>query len=185
MTSPTELAVVVLAAGQGTRMKSRTPKVLHPVGGRPLVGHVLDTAASLDPARIVVVVRHERELVAETVSELAPGVVVVDQDEVPGTGRAVEVALDALVGAPRFVARGEIYEQLGGTLLEHPVGGSYVPTGERGATDVPGVWVIGNSTDLAAVVVAAMAAGVGAGGAVHMDLITEDVRRAVAARRAA
>jgi len=96
MTSVTDLAVVVLAAGQGTRMRSRTPKVLHAVGGRPLVGHVLDTAASLDPARIVVVVRHERERVAETVTELAPGVVVVDQDEVPGTGRAVEAALGAL-----------------------------------------------------------------------------------------
>ena len=60
------------------------------------MGHVLDTAASLDPARIVVVVRHERERVAETVTELAPGVVVVDQDEVPGTGRAVEAALGAL-----------------------------------------------------------------------------------------
>ncbi len=96
MTSSTELAVVVLAAGQGTRMRSRLPKILHTVGGRPLVGHVLDTAASLDPSRIVVVVRHERERVAETVAELAPGVVIVDQDEVPGTGRAVEAALGAL-----------------------------------------------------------------------------------------
>lgn len=96
MTSTTDLAVVVLAAGQGTRMRSRTPKILHTVGGRPLVGHVLDTAAALDPARIVVVVRHERERVAETVAELAPGVVIVDQDEVPGTGRAVEAALGAL-----------------------------------------------------------------------------------------
>lgn len=96
MTSSTELAVVVLAAGQGTRMRSRTPKILHSVGGRPLVGHVLDTAASLDPARIVVVVRHERDRVAETVADLAPGVVIVDQDEIPGTGRAVEAALGAL-----------------------------------------------------------------------------------------
>ena len=96
MTSSTELAVVVLAAGQGTRMRSRTPKILHAVGGRPLVGHVLDTAASLDPTRIVVVVRHERERVAATVAELAPGVVIVDQDEIPGTGRAVEAALGAL-----------------------------------------------------------------------------------------
>ncbi|RWR15766.1 bifunctional UDP-N-acetylglucosamine diphosphorylase/glucosamine-1-phosphate N-acetyltransferase GlmU [Microbacterium enclense] len=96
MTSSTELAVVVLAAGQGTRMRSRLPKILHTVGGRPLVGHVLDTAASLDPSRIVVVVRHERERVAETVAELAPGVVIVDQDEIPGTGRAVEAALGAL-----------------------------------------------------------------------------------------
>jgi bifunctional UDP-N-acetylglucosamine pyrophosphorylase/glucosamine-1-phosphate N-acetyltransferase len=96
--APTEtrLAVVVLAAGQGTRMKSSLPKVLHRIGGRPLVGHVLDTALALEPERVVVVVRHERELVAQAVSEAVPDVVVVDQDEIPGTGRAVEVALDAL-----------------------------------------------------------------------------------------
>ena len=92
----TPLAVVVLAAGQGTRMKSSLPKVLHRIGGRPLVGHVLDTALALEPERVVVVVRHERDLVAEAVAGAAPGVVVVDQDEIPGTGRAVEVALDAL-----------------------------------------------------------------------------------------
>ena len=90
------LAVIILAAGQGTRMKSSLPKVLHRIGGRPLVGHVLDTALALAPERVVVVVRHERDLVAGAVVEAAPGVIVVDQDEVPGTGRAVEVALDAL-----------------------------------------------------------------------------------------
>jgi bifunctional UDP-N-acetylglucosamine pyrophosphorylase/glucosamine-1-phosphate N-acetyltransferase len=90
------LAVIVLAAGQGTRMKSSLPKVLHRIGGRPLVGHVLDTALALEPDRVVVVVRHERDLVSAAVVDTAPGVVVVDQDEVPGTGRAVEVALDAL-----------------------------------------------------------------------------------------
>jgi len=90
------LAVVVLAAGQGTRMKSSLPKVLHRIGGRPLVGHVLDTAFALAPARVAVVVRHERDLVAEAVADSGPGVIVVDQDEIPGTGRAVEVALDAL-----------------------------------------------------------------------------------------
>jgi bifunctional UDP-N-acetylglucosamine pyrophosphorylase/glucosamine-1-phosphate N-acetyltransferase len=90
------LAVIVLAAGQGTRMKSSLPKVLHRIGGRPLVGHVLDTALALEPERVVVVVRHERDLVADAVVGAAPGVVVVDQDEIPGTGRAVEVALDAL-----------------------------------------------------------------------------------------
>lgn len=90
------LAVIVLAAGQGTRMKSSLPKVLHRIGGRPLVGHVLDTALALAPARVVVVVRHERDLVAGAAEEAAPGVIVVDQDEIPGTGRAVEVALDAL-----------------------------------------------------------------------------------------
>lgn len=92
----TRLAVIVLAAGQGTRMKSSLPKVLHRIGGRPLVGHVIDTALNLSPDAMAVVVRHERDLVAESVLAAAPGAVVVDQDEVPGTGRAVELALAAL-----------------------------------------------------------------------------------------
>jgi bifunctional UDP-N-acetylglucosamine pyrophosphorylase / glucosamine-1-phosphate N-acetyltransferase len=92
------LAVVILAAGQGTRMKSSLPKVLHGIGGRPLVGHVLDTARALSPERILVVVRHERDRVSEAVLDAAPEVTVVDQDEVPGTGRAVEVAVAQLGG---------------------------------------------------------------------------------------
>ncbi|WP_375383755.1 bifunctional UDP-N-acetylglucosamine diphosphorylase/glucosamine-1-phosphate N-acetyltransferase GlmU [uncultured Microbacterium sp.] len=96
--TPTDagLAVIVLAAGEGTRMRSRTPKVLHRIGGRSLLGHVLETSRILAPARVVVVVRHERDLVAGAVSDVAPEAQVVDQDEVPGTGRAVEVALAAL-----------------------------------------------------------------------------------------
>ncbi len=90
------LAVVILAAGQGTRMRSALPKVLHRIGGRPLVGHVLDTARDLAPAHVVVVVRHERDQVAEAVLGVSPEVIVVDQDEVAGTGRAVEIALTAL-----------------------------------------------------------------------------------------
>ena len=90
------LAVIVLAAGAGTRMKSRTPKVLHPIAGVPLIGHVLATAQALEPAHIVAVVRHERERVAAAITELAPEAHIVDQDEIPGTGRAAEVALDAL-----------------------------------------------------------------------------------------
>ncbi|HYP74121.1 MAG TPA: bifunctional UDP-N-acetylglucosamine diphosphorylase/glucosamine-1-phosphate N-acetyltransferase GlmU, partial [Microbacterium sp.] len=90
------LAVVILAAGQGTRMKSTLPKVLHRIGGRPLVGHVLDTARDLAPAHVLVVVRHERDQVADAVAGVADEVVVVDQDEIPGTGRAVEVALAAV-----------------------------------------------------------------------------------------
>ena len=97
-TRDSALAVIVLAAGQGTRMKSSLPKVLHRIGGRPLVGHVLHTAAGLAPAQTVVVVRHERQLVAEAVAGIAPDALVVDQDEIPGTGRAVEVALDRLGG---------------------------------------------------------------------------------------
>lgn len=89
-------AVVVLAAGEGTRMRSATPKVLHAIGGRSLLGHALAAAASLDPQHLVVVVRHERDLVAEHVHRVAPGVLVADQDEVKGTGRAVECGLDVL-----------------------------------------------------------------------------------------
>lgn len=90
----TPLAVVVLAAGQGTRMRSRVPKVLHRIGGRPLVGHVIETARAFAPESVLVVVRHERSQVAEAVS--ADDVLVVDQDDVPGTGRAVEIALAAI-----------------------------------------------------------------------------------------
>ncbi|HEY5860135.1 MAG TPA: NTP transferase domain-containing protein, partial [Actinomycetota bacterium] len=91
--SEPQLAVIILAAGQGTRMKSTLPKVLHRIGGRPLLGHVLDTARTLGPQSILVVVRHERDLVADVVVAIAPEIVVVDQDEIPGTGRAVEMAL--------------------------------------------------------------------------------------------
>jgi len=91
-----QLAIIVLAAGQGTRMKSATPKLLHPLAGSPIVAHVLRTANALDAAHVVAVVRHERDQVAAEVEAVMPGIVVVDQDEIPGTGRAVEQALAAL-----------------------------------------------------------------------------------------
>lgn len=94
--SQSKRAVVVLAAGQGTRMKSSLPKVLHPLGGMPLIGHVLDTAMSLSPDVIVTVVRHERDQVAQAIIEHCETAVIVDQDDQPGTGRAVELALAAL-----------------------------------------------------------------------------------------
>ncbi|ROS59369.1 UDP-N-acetylglucosamine pyrophosphorylase /glucosamine-1-phosphate N-acetyltransferase [Frigoribacterium sp. PhB160] len=90
------LAVVVLAAGQGTRMKSSTPKVLHRLAGLPLIQHVLESAAALEPEHLVAVVRHERDLVVTSIVETAPGALIVDQDDVPGTGRAVEQAVEAL-----------------------------------------------------------------------------------------
>lgn len=95
MTDP-RLAIVVLAAGQGTRMKSARPKVLHELAGVPLLGHVLATARELSAAHVVTVVRHERDLVAAAVAEFLPEAMIVDQDEIPGTGRAVEVAVAAL-----------------------------------------------------------------------------------------
>ncbi|MEE6288561.1 bifunctional UDP-N-acetylglucosamine diphosphorylase/glucosamine-1-phosphate N-acetyltransferase GlmU [Georgenia sp. MJ173] len=77
-------------------MKSRTPKVLHAIGGRSLLGFALAAGQELRPRRLAVVVRHERETVAAHATELVPGVVVVDQDQVPGTGRAVQCALGVL-----------------------------------------------------------------------------------------
>ena len=89
-------AVIVLAAGEGTRMKSATPKVLHRIGGRTLLGHAIAAARSVGPEHLAVVVRHERDLVAAHVAEVDPAAVIADQDEVKGTGRATECALAAL-----------------------------------------------------------------------------------------
>lgn len=90
------LAVVVLAAGQGTRMKSSRPKVLHSIAGRSLIGHVLATAGELEPGHVIAVVRHARDSVVESITDAMPNALIVDQDEIPGTGRAVEVAIAAL-----------------------------------------------------------------------------------------
>ena len=89
-------AVIVLAAGEGTRMKSATPKVLHRIAGRTLLGHAIAAAREVAPEHLAVVVRHERDLVAAHVAEVDPGVVIVDQDEIKGTGRAAECALEIL-----------------------------------------------------------------------------------------
>ena len=93
-------AVIVLAAGQGTRMKSTTPKIMHAIGGRSLVGHALAAAWSLAPEHLVAVVRHERARVAEHLETVAAqlgidALAIADQDDVPGTGRAVELGLPA------------------------------------------------------------------------------------------
>jgi bifunctional UDP-N-acetylglucosamine pyrophosphorylase/glucosamine-1-phosphate N-acetyltransferase len=77
-------------------MKSRTPKILHEIGGRSLVGHALHAARTIRPQELALVVRHERDLVAAHIAAIDPHALIIDQDEVPGTGRAVEAALDAL-----------------------------------------------------------------------------------------
>lgn len=66
-----ELVAVILAAGKGTRMKSKLPKVLHKIGGKPMLQHVLDAADAAGAARKVVVVGHEAELVEAMVGEQA------------------------------------------------------------------------------------------------------------------
>lgn len=86
-------SVVVLAAGKGTRMKSKTPKVLHLLCGRTLLGHALHAAKGIDPEHIVAVVRHERDAVAAEAQRVIPDVIIADQDDIPGTGRAVQCAL--------------------------------------------------------------------------------------------
>ncbi|GAB3456513.1 NAD(P)/FAD-dependent oxidoreductase [Kineococcus endophyticus] len=91
--------------------------------------------------------------------------------------RPVEV--EALVVAPWFRARGEVFAQLGGELATNAVG-QFVPVQPGGATSLPGVWAAGNVTDPGAVVAAATGAGVLAGVAVHGDLVQEDVRALVA-----
>lgn len=89
-------AVVVLAAGAGTRMKSPLPKVLHPVAGRSLLGHAIAAGRALHPEKLCVVVRHQRERVAAHALACDEQVLIADQDEIPGTGRAVQCALQAL-----------------------------------------------------------------------------------------
>ena len=89
MASP--LHVVILAAGQGTRMKSRLPKVLHPVAGRPMLGHVLDTAHALDAAACHVVHGHGADAVREVFGDARVNWVL--QAEQKGTAHAVGQAL--------------------------------------------------------------------------------------------
>ncbi|UQU65548.1 bifunctional UDP-N-acetylglucosamine diphosphorylase/glucosamine-1-phosphate N-acetyltransferase GlmU [Couchioplanes caeruleus] len=88
--------VVVLAAGEGKRMKSATPKMLHPLLGRTLLGHVLHAADAARASRTVVVVGHKADQVRAHLAEIAPGATPVLQAEQNGTGHAVRIALDAI-----------------------------------------------------------------------------------------
>ena len=89
-----KLSIVILAAGQGTRMKSDLPKVLHPLAGRPLLRHVVETAQRVGAADVHVVYGHGGDRVRERLSELA--VTWVEQAEQLGTGHAVAQALPAV-----------------------------------------------------------------------------------------
>ena len=125
MTEERPSAAIILAAGAGTRMKSATPKVLHAIGGRSLLGHAIFAVDSLRPQRVVVVVRHEKDAVAAHLHEIAPGVVVAEQDEIPGTGRAVECGLTALdesageaITGTVLITSGDVPLVDGGTLAQ-------------------------------------------------------------------
>src|SRR5690606_18208113 len=89
-------AAIVLAAGQGTRMKSKRPKVLHEVAGRPMVRHVVDALRRAGAERIIVVVGHGADLVRAALADA--GVEFVEQAEQLGTGHAVMQAAPAAAG---------------------------------------------------------------------------------------
>lgn len=96
----TDIAVIVLAAGAGTRMKSKTPKILHTLAGRSLLGHALHGAAGLSPKHLVTVVGHKRRRVSAAVDEIAAQlgipVTIVEQPKPRGTGDAASVGLGGL-----------------------------------------------------------------------------------------
>jgi bifunctional UDP-N-acetylglucosamine pyrophosphorylase/glucosamine-1-phosphate N-acetyltransferase len=91
-----DVTVIVLAAGGGTRMKSKTMKVLHPVAGRSMVGHVLTAVRAVQPTQLVAVVGHQRDQVGPHIQQLAPDAVLAVQEVLDGTGGAVRIATQAL-----------------------------------------------------------------------------------------
>ena len=107
-----EIAVVVLAAGQGTRMRSDRAKVLHEICGVPMLGHVQKVARALDPQRLIVVVGREAEAVTQAFGDSAEFVL---QAERKGTGHAAMVCEESLAGFP-----GDILILYGDTPLLRP-----------------------------------------------------------------
>jgi bifunctional UDP-N-acetylglucosamine pyrophosphorylase / glucosamine-1-phosphate N-acetyltransferase len=105
-------AVVILAAGAGTRMKSQVPKVLHPICGASLLDHAVAAARELDPAEIIVVVGHRRRAVMDHLARHAPDARVVTQHRQGGTGHAVRMVIEA-VG----LGRGTVVVTYGDTPL--------------------------------------------------------------------
>lgn len=128
-------AAIVLAAGQGTRMRSGLPKVLHAMGGRSLLAHAVHAVAALEPEHLVVVVGHGgdevRAAVGELGEELARPVLAAVQEQRLGTGHAVACALAALpadLTGPVLVTYGDVPLLEPGTLAtlvtEHVAGGA-------------------------------------------------------------
>ena len=106
--SPSVAAVIVLAAGAGTRMKSSRSKLLHEVAGRSMLSHAIDAAEGVAPERLVVVVGHQRDQVTEHLADIAPSVLVAVQENPNGTGDAVR---SGLVGIPDVT--GEVVVTMG------------------------------------------------------------------------
>jgi bifunctional UDP-N-acetylglucosamine pyrophosphorylase/glucosamine-1-phosphate N-acetyltransferase len=100
--TPTDLHVLILAAGEGKRMRSRRPKVLMPVAGRPMLAHVIEAARSLEPVRIHVVYGHAGEQVRGAFADQSD-LSWVEQTERRGTGHAVQQALPSLPAQGRVL----------------------------------------------------------------------------------
>jgi len=135
--SKSRTAAVLLAAGQGTRMKSALPKVLHPVAGRPMIGHLLDRLAAFKPERTVVVVSPGMPEVAAFVAPAETAV----QDKPLGTGHAVLAARKALDGFD-----GDVLVLFGDTPLLTAATMEKMVTARRAAGD-PAVVVLGFRPD--------------------------------------
>lgn len=132
-----KLAVVVLAAGQGTRMKSTRPKVLHQIAGRTMLDHVLDSIEGLKPERIVVVVAPDLPAVAEAVAARPGGRVrTAVQDRQLGTGHAVACTKTALAGYHGAGGSGDVLVVFGDTPLLTPATLSAL-CARRRAADAP------------------------------------------------
>ncbi len=100
----TDLMVIVLAAGEGTRMKSARPKVLHKVGGRPIAGHVLKAARDAGAKTIAVITGPGHDAVREAMAEIDPDTVFFEQAERKGTAHAASMAQPAFADAKGHVA---------------------------------------------------------------------------------
>ncbi|MHC9234103.1 bifunctional UDP-N-acetylglucosamine diphosphorylase/glucosamine-1-phosphate N-acetyltransferase GlmU [Pseudooceanicola sp. 502str34] len=111
----TEKALVILAAGKGTRMNSDLPKVLHPVAGAPLLVHAMKSGAMLEPARTVIVTGHGAAAVAQAASDWDEEAVSVLQEEQLGTAHAVAQARPALEGF-----EGDVFVLYGDTPFIRP-----------------------------------------------------------------
>jgi len=157
--TPRPLVAVVLAAGKGKRLRSDTPKVLHPVCGRPILWHTLQVVRAAKPSRILVVVGHGADDVREAVRSwgLDPEPIFVEQAEQLGTGHAVQLAEDEVgKAADVLVANGDFDPitsadlrklltshrrtgaavTLGSTILDRPGGYGRVVRDGRRVTDV-------------------------------------------------
>lgn len=120
---------IILAAGEGTRMKSAVPKVLHTLASKTFLRRIMESVGQLQPDVTAVVVHHGRDAVAAEAQAVLSSVTVIDQDDLPGTGRAVWCAMDQIgeqavrSGKPVLITAADMplldAQTLGGLLAEH------------------------------------------------------------------